>query len=121
MRKAIFASLLALTGLLTAANTASAQVVYYTSGYTPYYYGGSYYYPSYGNTVYSTPGYTYATYSYPTYSGVVAPSGVVTTSYYMPATPGTTYTYPAYSYPYTYSYGYMPYYGGYSTRGWRWR
>jgi hypothetical protein len=116
MRKAIFASLLALAGLLGIGNTASAQVVYYSSGYTPYYYGS--YYPAYGGTVYSTPGITTYYRGSPVVPAapVVAPSGVVTTSYYMPAAPGYT----TYSYPYTYTYGYAPYYG-YSTRSWGWR
>jgi hypothetical protein len=122
MRKAIFASLLALAGLVTTDNTASAQVVYYSSGYTPYYYSGGYYYPYYGNTVYSTPGMTYS----PS-SAVVTPSGVVTSSYYTPSTttyymPGyTTYSTSTYTYPYVYNYGYSPYYGGYYTGGWGWR
>src|SRR5205823_14646719 len=114
MRRAIFASLLALTGLLIAENTASAQV-YYRSGYRPYY-SGSYYYPSYGRTVYSTPGVTsyympstgvvtsgYTTDYYAPAAGVVpsgyttgyyAPAtGVVTSSYAMPYTTGYTYPY----------------------------
>jgi hypothetical protein len=120
MRRAILASALALTGLLTAANTASAQV-YYNYGYPTYSYPG--YYPSYGGVVTSS-------YYYPS-TGVVSPystfglpSGVVTSSYY---TPGyTTGYYPS---PYAYSSGYMPYSsgyyggyrGGYYGGGRRWR
>lgn len=118
MKRFILATALALAGLFTVADTASAQVVYYGSGYTPYYYGG--YNPAYGGTVYSTPGVT--SYYYPS-GGVVAPysnyvvpaAGVVTSSYYTP------YGYSSgYSYPYTYNYRYAPYYGGY-TYGRRWR
>lgn len=136
MKRAILASVLALAGLLTAANSASAQVVYYSSGYTPYVYGN---YPAtyYGNTVYSAPASGY----YPSYSGGVVTSGyttnyyspgVVSSGYYSPGvvsssyyTPGYTYS-SGYTFPYTYGSGYTPYYGGYYNRGgWgggrRWR
>jgi hypothetical protein len=113
MRKTIFASLLALAGLLTAANSASAQVVYYSSGYTPYYSYPSYY----GSTMYTTP--TVSSY-YPV-APVVTPSGVVTSSYYAPSTSVVTPSYYMPTYTYPYSYGYTPYYSGYYTRGWGWR
>jgi hypothetical protein len=70
MRKLLLGALLALGGLLTASNSASAQVVYYGTGYTPYSYTSYYTSPAV-----VTSGYTYS----PSWSsGYVYPAGYST-------------------------------------------
>jgi hypothetical protein len=140
MRKGILGSLLALAGLLTAGNTASAQA-YYGSHYMPYSYGSYYHpytygysYPYSGTPVYSTPGTVISSGSsyYPSGTVVTPSSEIITSGYTSGYTPYSGVTTSGYSVPYVGSMSYpswgtgtgysswgsgysMPYYSGYSS------